>query len=160
MRLHPKERVPCLIFRSMITNEDNFKTGQYSFSTLLNFNVVEKRLTLLCCPSQCLWLFICCKTKSKKNFLFGKIFLFFTRYILFVEKTFYRKKNFTVNLFLKELGYSDDLVRGQILKSRKISRSEVLNKLKQEITVGLFLILLIIHCFRNLKMYYLKCSYY
>ena len=34
-------------------------------------------------------------------------------------------------MWLKERGYSDKLVRGQILKARKFSRSEVLNKRKR-----------------------------
>ena len=42
----------------------------------------------------CLWLFICCKTKLKKNF-FLKKYLFFTKYTLFAEKNvFICKKKF------------------------------------------------------------------
>ena len=36
-----------------------------------------------------------------------------------------------MEIWLKERGYSDKLVRGQILKARKFSRSEVLNKQKR-----------------------------
>ena len=36
-----------------------------------------------------------------------------------------------MEVWLKERGYSDKLVRGQILKARKFSRSEVLNKQKR-----------------------------
>ena len=35
-----------------------------------------------------LWLFICCKTKLKKNFCFEEIFVFFIKYTLFAEKMF------------------------------------------------------------------------
>ena len=36
-----------------------------------------------------IWLFICCKTKLKKNFFKKKCFVFFTKYTLFGEKKFY-----------------------------------------------------------------------
>ena len=41
---------------------------------------------------------------------------------------FFNKWFRELEIWLKERGYSDKLVRGQILKARKFSRSEVLNK--------------------------------
>ena len=57
-------------------------------------NLKEKSLI-----AQRLWLFICYKTKLKKNYFFLKKYLFFTKYTLFAEKNafiwkkiFYREK--------------------------------------------------------------------
>ena len=46
------------------------------------------------------------------------------------ENVFFDKRCNELEVWLKERGYSDKLVRGQILKARKFSRSEVLNKRK------------------------------
>ena len=78
----------------------------------------------------------------------------------FPESSFFDKRCNELDAWLKERGYSDKLLTGQILKARKFSRSEVSNKRK---SVGnssrFFLIKHIIQCFRNLKMYYLKYTY-
>ena len=50
---------------------------------------------------------------------------------IFSENTFFDKWCNELEIWLKERGYSDKLVRGQILKARKFSRSEVLNKQKR-----------------------------
>ena len=47
------------------------------------------------------------------------------------ENAFFDKRCNELEIWLKERGYSDKLVRGQILKARKFSRSEVLNKQKR-----------------------------
>ena len=47
------------------------------------------------------------------------------------ENAFLDKRYNELEIWLKERGYSDKLVRGQILKARKFSRSEVLNKQKR-----------------------------
>ena len=47
------------------------------------------------------------------------------------ENEFLDKRYNELEIWLKERGYSDKLVRGQILKARKFSRSEVLNKQKR-----------------------------
>ena len=47
------------------------------------------------------------------------------------ENAFFDKRCNKLEIWLKERGYSDKLVRGQILKARKFSRSEVLNKRKR-----------------------------
>ena len=47
------------------------------------------------------------------------------------ENAFFDKRCNELAIWLKEQGYSDKLVRGQILKAKKISRSEVLNKQKR-----------------------------
>ena len=47
------------------------------------------------------------------------------------ENAFFDKRCNELAIWLKERGYSDKLVRGQILKARKFSRSEVLNKQKR-----------------------------
>ena len=44
------------------------------------------------------------------------------------ENAFFDKRCNELEIWLKERGYSDKLVRAQILKARKFSRSEVLNK--------------------------------
>ena len=41
---------------------------------------------------QRLWLFICCKTKLKKNFFFEKIFVFYKIYVIYRKKCFYMEK--------------------------------------------------------------------
>ena len=46
------------------------------------------------------------------------------------KNAFFDKRCNELEVWLKERGYSDKLVRGQILKARKFSRSEVLNKRK------------------------------
>ena len=46
------------------------------------------------------------------------------------ENSFFDERCNELEIWLKERGYSDKLVRGQILKARKFSRSEVLNKQK------------------------------
>ena len=46
------------------------------------------------------------------------------------ENTFFDKRCNELEIWHKKRGYSDKLVRGQILKARKFSRSEVLNKQK------------------------------
>ena len=46
------------------------------------------------------------------------------------KNVFFDKRCNELEVWLKERGYSDKLVRGQILKARKFSRSEVLNKRK------------------------------
>ena len=77
------------------------------------------------------------------------------------ENAFFDKRCNELEIWLKERGYSDKLVRGQILKARKFSRSEVLNKRKRMGNKSIIvLILLIIQCFRNLKMYSLKYTCY
>ena len=47
------------------------------------------------------------------------------------ENAFFDKRFNELEIWLKERGYSDKLVRGKILKARKSSRSEVLNKRKR-----------------------------
>ena len=77
------------------------------------------------------------------------------------ENAFFDKQCNELEIFLKERGYSDKLVRGQILKARIFSRSEVLNKRKgMGNKSNCFSILLTIQCFRNLKRYSLKYTYY
>ena len=46
------------------------------------------------------------------------------------ENAFFDKRCNKLEVWLKERGYSNKLVRGQILKARKFSKSEVLNKRK------------------------------
>ena len=46
------------------------------------------------------------------------------------ENVFFDKRCNELEVWLKERGYSEKLVREQILKARKFSRSEVLNKRK------------------------------
>ena len=50
---------------------------------------------------------------------------------IYSENAFFDKRCNELEVWLKERGYSDKLVRGQILKARKFSRSEVLNKRKR-----------------------------
>ena len=77
------------------------------------------------------------------------------------ENTFFDKRCNELEIWLKEQGYSDKLVRGQILKARKFSRSEVLNKQKRMGSKSrIVFILLIIQCFRNLKISSLRYTYY
>ena len=54
------------------------------------------------CGISCLWLFICCKTKLKKN-------IFFTKYTLFAEKKFLYGKRvlYWKFFFLKKNSFSD-----------------------------------------------------
>ena len=47
------------------------------------------------------------------------------------ENAFFDKRCNELEVWLKQRGYSGKLVRGQILKARKFSRSEVLNKRKR-----------------------------
>ena len=47
------------------------------------------------------------------------------------ENAFFDKRCNELEVLLKERSYSDKLVRGKILKARKFSRSEVLNKRKR-----------------------------
>ena len=47
------------------------------------------------------------------------------------ENAFFDKRCNELEVWLKERGYSDKLVRGKILKTRKFSKSEVLNKQKR-----------------------------
>ena len=46
------------------------------------------------------------------------------------KNAFFDKRCHELEVWLKERDYSDKLVRGKILKARKFSRSEVLNKRK------------------------------
>ena len=48
------------------------------------------------------------------------------------QNNFFDKRWNELEIWLKERGYSDNLVRGQTLKARKYLRSEVLNKQKRE----------------------------
>ena len=47
------------------------------------------------------------------------------------ENAFFDKWCNELEIWLKERGYNDKLVRGQIIKARKFSRPEVLNKQKR-----------------------------
>ena len=47
---------------------------------------------------------------------------------IYSENAFFDKRCNELEVWLKEQGYSDKLVRGQILKARKFSRSQVLNE--------------------------------
>ena len=47
---------------------------------------------------------------------------------IFSENVYFDKGCNELEVWLKERSYSDKLVRGQILKARKFSRPEVLNK--------------------------------
>ena len=49
-----------------------------------------------------LWLFICCKTKLKKNFFFEKIFVFLQNIHYLQEKKFYFIFFFTEKAFFTE----------------------------------------------------------
>ena len=52
-----------------------------------------------------IWLFICCKTKLKKNIFFVEK-MFFTKYKLFAEKMFlYGKKSFILKFFFTEKNF-------------------------------------------------------
>ena len=48
------------------------------------------------------------------------------------QNNFFDKRWNELEIWLKERGYSDNLVRAQTLKARKYLRSEVLNKQKRE----------------------------
>lgn len=49
------------------------------------------------------WLFICCKSKLKKNLFFEKLFVCFTKYALFEEKNvFVWEKSFKIENFFTE----------------------------------------------------------
>ena len=51
-------------------------------------------------------LFICCKTKLKKNFFSKKYLCFFTKYTLFAEKKkFYKEKSFIMKNFFTEKSF-------------------------------------------------------
>ena len=51
---------------------------------------------------------------------------------IFSQNNFFDKRWNELEVWLKERGYSDNLVRGKTLKARKYLRSEVLNKQKRE----------------------------
>ena len=52
-----------------------------------------------------IWLFIRCKTKSKKKSFFEKIFLFFTKYTLFTEKNLFMWKKSYIEKFFTEKNF-------------------------------------------------------
>ena len=85
-------------------------------------------------------LVVCHVSHSKKSIPFSQT-LRLNR--ICSENTFFDKRCNELEIWLKERGYSDKLVRGQIRKARKFET----NKSEWEIRVELFLILLIIQCF-------------
>ena len=51
---------------------------------------------------------------------------------IFSENSFYNKRCNEVDVWLREQGYSDKLVRQQILKARKQKRKDLLNNMKDK----------------------------
>ena len=73
----------------------------------------------------------CCHVfHSKKSIPFSQA-LRFNR--ICSENSFFDKRSNELEVWLKSRGYSDKMVRSQILKARKYRRSDLLNKEKREV---------------------------
>ena len=76
------------------------------------------------------------------------------------KNQFFDKMCNDLEVWLKNRGYNEKLVRQQILKARKYKRTELLHSQGEEVHKIKFLILLIILFFRNVRIFYQKLIFF